>query len=66
MATGPFLSKSFLIIVDAHFKWPKVIPMMTTNAEKTITELRRVFSTRGIPKQLVSDNGAQFTSDVFQ
>ena len=23
---GPFLGKSFLIIVDAHSKWPKVIP----------------------------------------
>ena len=64
--TGPFLSKSFLIIVDAHSKWPEVIPMMTTTAEKTITELTRVFSTHGLPEWLVSDNGAQFTSDVFQ
>ena len=36
--TGPFLGKSFLIIVDAHSKWPEVIPMMTTTAEKTIAE----------------------------
>ena len=26
---GPFLGKAFLIIVDAHSKWPEVIPMMT-------------------------------------
>ena len=62
---GPFLGKSFLIIVDAHSKWPEVIPMMTTTAEKTIVELR-VFATHGLPEQLVSDNGSQFTADVFQ
>ena len=40
--------------------------MMTTTAEKTIAELRRVFATHGLPEQLVSDNRAQFTSDIFQ
>ena len=39
---------------------------MTTIAEKTITELRRVFSTHDLPEQLVSNNRAQFTSEVFQ
>lgn len=53
---SPFLDKSFLIIVDAHLKWPKVIPMMTTTAEKTIAELIRVFSIHGLPEQIVSDN----------
>ena len=63
---GPFLGKSFLIIVDAHSKWPEVIPMMTTTAEKTIAELRRVFSIHGLPEQIVSDNRTQFTSELFQ
>ena len=40
--------------------------MMTTIAEGIIVELRRVFVTHGLPKQLVLDNGAQFTSDTFQ
>ena len=40
--------------------------MMTTTAEKTIAELRRVFSIHGLPEQIVSDNGTQFTSKVFQ
>ena len=40
--------------------------MMTTTAEKTVVELRQVSSTHGLPEQLVSDNGAQFTSEVFQ
>ena len=63
---GPFLGKSFLIIVDAHLKWPEVIPMMKTTAEKIIAELRRVFAIHGLPEQIVSDNGTQFTFDLFQ
>ena len=39
---------------------------MTTTAEKTIAELRRVFSIHGLPEHIVSDNGTQFTSEVFQ
>ena len=33
---GRFLGKLFFIIIDAHFKWPKVIPMKVTSAEKTV------------------------------
>ena len=40
--------------------------MMTTTAEKTVAELRRVFAIHGLLEQIVSDNGAQFTSDLFQ
>ena len=62
---GPFLGTMFLIIVDAHSKWPEVVPMTTTSATRTIEELRRLFATHGLPEQLVSDNGPQFTADEF-
>ena len=62
----PFMDRSYLIIVDAHSKWPEVIPMVTTTAERTIVELRKIFSTHGLPEQLVTDNGAQFTSALFE
>ncbi len=32
----------------------------------TITKLRSIFSTFGIPEVLVSDNGAAFTSEEFE
>ena len=62
---GEFLSKMWLIVVDAHSKWPEVIPMATTTAAKTIECLREIFARHGLPEQLVSDNGPQFTSDEF-
>ena len=59
------MGQQFLIMVDAHSKWAEVIPMMVTSAEKTVIEMRRVFATHGLPCQIVSDNGAQFTSFHF-
>ena len=63
---GPYQSKMFLIVVDAHSKWPEVIQMSSTSAEQTVVVLRQLFATYGLPLQLVSDNGPQFTAVEFQ
>ena len=60
-----YTGKMLLIIVDAHSKWPEVIPMTTTTAAKTIEALQAIFARYGLPEQLVSNNGPQFTSDDF-
>ena len=62
---GPFKGKMFFIIVDAHSKWPEVIIMPSTTSLHTIETLRSIFSQYGLPEQLVSDNGPQFTSQEF-
>ncbi|CAC5385760.1 Uncharacterized protein K02A2.6 [Mytilus coruscus] len=63
---GPFLNEMFLIVVDAHSKWIDVIRMSSTTSEKTINALRCLFSSHGIPTEIVSDNGPQFTSSEFE
>ena len=63
---GPFMGSMFMVVVDAHSKWLEVIPMSTTTTEKTLDALRNLFAAYGIPQQLVSDNGPQFTSKEFQ
>ena len=63
---GPFLGRKFMIMVDAHSKWPEVLGMSSTTAEKTIEVLRLVFVTHGLPEQVVSDNGRPFNSDEFR
>ena len=51
--------------MDAHSKWPEVFEMPNTSSSKTISVLRQLFSSHGLPHQLVSDNGPQFTSSEF-
>ena len=63
---SPFLNQMFFIVVDARSKWLEVIPMHSTSADKTIQVLRHLFSSYGLPNQIVSDNGPQFTSEEFK
>ena len=62
---GPFLGTSFLVVVDAHSKWPEVFEMTSTSTTKTIATLRHLFAAYGLPEQVVSDNGPQFISEEF-
>ncbi|XP_051783661.1 uncharacterized protein K02A2.6-like [Erpetoichthys calabaricus] len=62
---GPFEGNMYLIVIDAHSKWPEVHIMDNTTACKTIQVLRSLFSQYGIPHILVSDNGPQFCSEEF-
>ena len=63
---GPFLGRMHLVMVDSYSKWPEVILMKSTTTDKTADVLRTVFARTGYPKQLVMDNGRQFTSEEFK
>jgi transposase InsO family protein len=56
----------FLTIVDAHSKWPEMQIMSFTTSTQTIDRLRTTFSRYGVPVQVVTYNGPQFTSAEFQ
>ena len=56
----------WFIVVDARSMWPEVMPMETTTSIKTIQALRTIFARWGLPEQIVSDNGPQFTSTELQ
>ena len=60
---GPINGLSFLVAVDA--KWLEIFLMKNTDTHSTITVLRRLFSQHDLPEPLVSDNGPQFTSELF-
>ena len=62
---GPFRCM-FLLLMDAHSKWPEIIELTSTTASKTIEVLREIFSRNGLPEQVVSDNGPQFVSEEFE
>lgn len=63
---GPFLDKMFQVLVDVYSKWPEVFLVKNATSTKTVKLLRTLFSRTGLPEQLVSDNGTQFTSEEFQ
>ena len=54
---GPFLGKTFLLVVDARSKWLEVMVVYTFDT---------IFSTHGLPEILVSDNATSFTSSEFK
>jgi len=63
---GPFMGKMFLLMIDAFSKRLEVKPLTTANSINTIEHLHSIFSTHGLPKMLVTDNGSQFTSAEFE
>ncbi|XP_013175636.1 PREDICTED: uncharacterized protein K02A2.6-like [Papilio xuthus] len=63
---GPIGGKTFLVIVDAMSKWIEVFHMTGVSASYLIDRLNELFSRFGIPRQIVTDNGTQFTSKEFE
>lgn len=56
----------FLVLVDSHSKWLEVVHMTTMTSTKTIEVLRSIFASYGLPEEVVSDNGPQFTSSEYK
>ena len=63
---GPFLGRTFLVVIDSHSKWVDVYEVPSTAAEHTIEKLRQSFAIQGLPDSIVSDNGTCFTSQEFK
>ena len=49
---GPIKGISYLVVVDAHSKWPEVCPMTTTTSEATIACIHELFCRFGFPETL--------------
>ncbi|PIC40682.1 hypothetical protein B9Z55_008338 [Caenorhabditis nigoni] len=63
---GPLDGTYYLVVVDAFSKWPEVVPTTSITTTATINILRKMFAQFGDPETLVTDNGTQFTSSVFE
>ena len=59
-------SKYYFLVVDSFSKWIDIFPMSAATTNKTIELLRYLMAAYGLPKELVSDNGPQFTSHEFR
>ena len=63
---GPFLVKTFLVVVNAHSKWLEIEMVYSATSVHTIAKLRCMFAVHGLPQLVVSDNDAVFTSSEFK
>ena len=62
---GHIKGVNLLVVIDSSTKWMEAFLMNSTTTEKTIETLRGLFARHGLPKEVVSDNGPQFTSSEF-
>ena len=58
--------KMYVIIVDYFSLWPEVYLLRKPDSTNVIHAIKEAFSQHGIPQELVSDNGPQYTSREFR
>ena len=55
-----------LTLVDVATRYPDAVPMKSITTEAVAESLVEMFSRVGIPDEILSDRGSQFTSDVMR
>ncbi|EYC20763.1 hypothetical protein Y032_0021g408 [Ancylostoma ceylanicum] len=63
---GPLHGTYYMVVVDAMSKWPEIFELNNITPGTTVKLLKELFARYGNPKTLVSDNGTQFTSELFK
>ena len=58
--------RNYLVVVDYFSRWIECVYLSATTSTSVIVKLKDIFSRHGIPYELVSDNGPQFSSLEFR
>ncbi|KAK3107438.1 hypothetical protein FSP39_014641 [Pinctada imbricata] len=68
IATDIFVlnSNHYLLTVDYYSKWPEVVKLNELTSSYVIAALKSQFAKYGIPDEIISDNGPQYSSREFQ
>ena len=61
-----FNSRKYLLVVDYFSKYIDCVELSSQSSFATIEALKCIFGTHGIPKEIRSDNGPQFSSFEFR
>ena len=61
-----FQGEHYLLSVCYRSKFPEVTKMESLRSSVVVQELKRQFGVHGIPAEVVSDNGPQFSSSEFK
>ena len=57
---------NYLLTVDYYSKWPEIMKMTELSSRYVISAFKSQFSKYGIPDELVTDNGPQYSSKEFK
>ena len=60
-----FNSNQYLIAVDYYSRWIEVEKLHVANSRTVIEKLKEMFARWGLPEEIRSDNGPQFSSEEF-
>ena len=55
----------FLVVVDEYSRYPEVAVVHSTEADEVLPALEPMFVTHGVPRNIKSDNGPPFKSQVM-
>ena len=68
LATDLFMldGEDYLLITDYYSKYPLVHKLRNTSSASVATAISTTFSLFGVPTQIVSDNGPQYTGQPFK
>ena len=57
--------KYILVICDYATRYPEAVPLRSINAQHVAEELMQVFARVGIPQEILTDQGTNFTSQLL-
>ena len=57
--------KYVLVLSDYATRYPEAIPLKSIDAEHVAEELIKILSRMGIPKEILTDQGSNFTSQLL-
>ena len=61
-----FGTRQYLILVDYYSDYFEIDSLQSTTSKTIIDRLKVQFARHGIPEELITDNGPQFTSEEFK
>ncbi|KAI0242749.1 hypothetical protein LSAT2_011307, partial [Lamellibrachia satsuma] len=56
----------YLVVMDYHSRYLENVHLLNISSAAVIGKLKNMFARRGVPEEIVPDNGTQFTSADFQ